>query len=138
MLSPCACSAVPAILVASCHAAARHLLARAVGLGHTLVCHVALLSSAPENVELPDLAGWRDGKDGERCLPCLQGQIVSSCGQIKSDGDRLEEGVCFPCKPNSLFLFPAHSGSSWAAFWAGNLLCRRGKSERMDDVRAGT
>lgn len=115
-----------------------HLPAKVVGLGHGLICHVALPSPAPENEELPDLTGWRNGKDEERCLPYLRGQIASSCGQIKSDGDRLEEGVCFPCKADLLSLFPACSGSSQAAFWAGNLLCRRGKSRRVDDVRAGT
>lgn len=88
--------------------------AKAVGLGHALACRVALPSPAPDSAELPDLTGWRNGKDGERCLPYLRGQIASSCGQIKSDGDRLQEGVCFPCKANSLSLFPANSGSSQA------------------------
>lgn len=96
-----------------------HLSAKALGLGHALACHVELPSPDPENAGLPDLAGCGNGKDGERCLPYLRGQIASSCGQIKSDGDRLEEGVCSPCKANSFSLFPARSGSSQAAFWAG-------------------
>lgn len=115
-----------------------HLPAKALGLGQGLSCHVELPSPAPDSAELPALSGWGNGRDGERCPPYLRGQIASSCGQIKSDGDRLEEGVCFPCKANSLSLFPARSGSSQAAFWAGNLLCRRGKSSRVHDVRAGT
>lgn len=83
--------------------------------------HSATLSPAagtaipsPEGAELPELPGCRNGKDGERCLPYLRGQIASSCGQIKSDGDGLEEGLRFPCKANRLSLFPARPGSSQA------------------------
>lgn len=125
------CCAVPSVPMANCPTTA------SPSQSHRTQPHTQL-SPAPENMELPDLTSWRNGKDGERCLPYLRGQIASSCGQIKSDGDRLEEGIFFPCKANSLSPFPVYSGSGWAAFCSGNLLCCRGKSKRMDDVRAGT
>lgn len=136
--SRCVWSSVPCLPSPWPAATPWHLPVKAVGLGRALACHAALPPPAPETPELPELPGCRSGKDGERCLPYLGGQIASSCGQIKSDGERLDEGVCFPCKANSLSLFPAYSGSSQAALWAGNLLCRGGNSgEGVRDGRPG-
>lgn len=107
------------------------------GLCHSSQSRGTAIPSS-KGAELPELTGCRNGKDGERCLPYLRGQIASSCGQIKNDGDGLEEGVRFPCKANRLSLFQRTLAAARLAFWAGNLLCRRGKSSRVDDVRAGT
>lgn len=80
----------------------------------------------------------RQEREGWGALPALS--AGPDCEQLRADKERWRSAAgrhLLPLRSKPALPFPSALWQSQAAFWAGNLLCRRGKSWRVSDVRAG-